>query len=762
MNFDLLFKKLFKRFWVILQFNFFFLFCFFQNPLIAQFPWPVTPFDRSQEITGTFAEYRDTGSADHFHNGTDIPKADGSPVYPVKDGVVTALSRTGSNAYVRVQDMAYVHILPRASLSVGDSVFASQSILGTILSGQGHVHFTNGFIGSERNSMLPGKGLTPLNDQWAPIIRYMRFYPNRSLTQFSSGKVSGLVDILVKVDEQNGPPTTRLSRRNNGTYKIGYKILSADKSTVFYSPPNDGLRFQFDTKPSNSYVHNVFSDNLSSTTSHVYIVTNNLSSDFYWDSRLLSPGNYTVMVFTEDTFANSDTLYSTIEVLEQDNTSPDQPRIKFVRSDEQNLRIGWYPNNDPDLLGYRLFFSFDNIKWQQRLDESKLTKTKIDTSFAVSLKRDIFFKIQAVDNAPVQNVSIDSDVYGSNNIRPEFKILIVDGFDRTETTGSWQVHWHDFATFYGMAISENNFGYETVANEAVIDSSIALEDYDAVMWFLGDESNTDETFSSDEQSKIESYLQQGGCLFVSGSEIAWDLDRDSSAPETTIEDENFLNNYLKVNFAGNDAELLAVTGEQGSIFEGLSFDFGIQPYEEDSPDFIMPVGNNTIVNLKYDDDKIAGIQFEGTFGEGSETAKLVYFGFPFETITNESERIEVMARILDFFFPTTPVAQAEMSPTSFALFQNYPNPFNPSTTISYNVPFSSHVTISVLNSLGQKIRTLVDVRKPIGFFKETWDGLNDHDLPVTSGLYLINMVATEVGKGPSQVFEKTMKMTLVR
>ncbi|MFQ5772780.1 MAG: hypothetical protein ACE5HX_19750, partial [bacterium] len=93
----------------------------------TQFPWPVTPFRASHEITGNFAEFRDTGSADHFHNGTDIPKPDGSPVYPVKAGVVTSIGKVssqGSNAFVRVQDVAYVHIAPNPVLSIGDSVFA--------------------------------------------------------------------------------------------------------------------------------------------------------------------------------------------------------------------------------------------------------------------------------------------------------------------------------------------------------------------------------------------------------------------------------------------------------------------------------------------------------------------------------------------------------------------------------------------------------------------------------------------------------------
>ena len=352
-------------------------------------------------------------------------------------------------------------------------------------------------------------------------------------------------------------------------------------------------------------------------------------------------------------------------------------------------------------------------------------------------------------------------MYGARNVKDELKILIVDGFDRTESSGSCHQTWHDFAVLYGKAIAENDFGFETAANDAILDSSIVLEDYDAVMWLLGDESFVDETFDSVEQNILKSYLEQGGNLFVSGSEIAWDLDRDGNTG-STIADQNFLNDYLKVDFAGNDADLLAVTGVQGTIFAGLDFGFGTVPYDEDSPDYIVPVGNNSIANLKYNSDKIAAIQFEGVFGAGVKPGKMVYFGFPFETITILEDRNEVMARILSYFFPTTLVDKKEETPTDFVLFQNYPNPFNPNTTISYRLPKPSRVTISVLNTLGQNIRTLVDERKSAGRITITWDGLNNQSLPVTSGLYLIQMHAFGLGKDLNYTFKKNIRMTLIR
>ena len=116
-------------------------------PIVAlcqTYPWPVTPLNQSQEISGTFCEYRDTGSRDHFHNGVDIPKIDGSPVYAVDDAIVTVVERNGANAYVRAGRYAYVHIKPAPALAPGDSVFTSKTIIGTRRGGAGHVNWNDG------------------------------------------------------------------------------------------------------------------------------------------------------------------------------------------------------------------------------------------------------------------------------------------------------------------------------------------------------------------------------------------------------------------------------------------------------------------------------------------------------------------------------------------------------------------------------------------------------------------------------------------
>ena len=72
----------------------------------------------------------------------------------------------------------------------------------------------------------------------------------------------------------------------------------------------------------------------------------------------------------------------------------------------------------------------------------------------------------------------------------------------------------------------------------------------------------------------------------------------------------------------------------------------------------------------------------------------------------------------------------------FRLSQNYPNPFNPSTTIEYQIPKASFVTIKVYDVLGKEIVTLVKEEKPAGIHE-----VNFEPKDLTSGLYLYKISA---------------------
>jgi len=81
------------------------------------------------------------------------------------------------------------------------------------------------------------------------------------------------------------------------------------------------------------------------------------------------------------------------------------------------------------------------------------------------------------------------------------------------------------------------------------------------------------------------------------------------------------------------------------------------------------------------------------------------------------------------------------NPLGNELFENFPNPFNPTTTIRYSLSKSHNVSLVVYNTLGQKIRTLVDEPQSPGIHAVQWDGTNDNGERVSSGLYFYRLKA---------------------
>lgn len=99
--------------------------------------------------------------------------------------------------------------------------------------------------------------------------------------------------------------------------------------------------------------------------------------------------------------------------------------------------------------------------------------------------------------------------------------------------------------------------------------------------------------------------------------------------------------------------------------------------------------------------------------------------------------------------PMVPVLESPFTPLAFAIRQNYPNPFNPSTTFSFDIPYSSFVILKVHNILGQEVATLVNENKPAGTHILRWNAGG-----LSSGVYFYTLRAA--------TFVQTRKLVLVR
>lgn len=85
---------------------------------------------------------------------------------------------------------------------------------------------------------------------------------------------------------------------------------------------------------------------------------------------------------------------------------------------------------------------------------------------------------------------------------------------------------------------------------------------------------------------------------------------------------------------------------------------------------------------------------------------------------------------------------------------NYPNPFNPTTTISYNLAENSNVELSIYNLKGQKVKTLVNDILTAGENSVIWNGTDENNQPVSSGIYFYKIKTGD--------FTETKKMILMK
>jgi hypothetical protein len=101
-------------------------------------------------------------------------------------------------------------------------------------------------------------------------------------------------------------------------------------------------------------------------------------------------------------------------------------------------------------------------------------------------------------------------------------------------------------------------------------------------------------------------------------------------------------------------------------------------------------------------------------------------------------------------------------PQTYTLEQNYPNPFNPVTQIRFGLPRQSNVTLTIFNTVGQKVATLAEGVRAAGYHEITWDGRNQAGTNVASGVYFYRLEARSADSGPSGSFIDIKKMVLLK
>jgi len=164
--------------------------------------------------------------------------------------------------------------------------------------------------------------------------------------------------------------------------------------------------------------------------------------------------------------------------------------------------------------------------------------------------------------------------------------------------------------------------------------------YDAVIWFVGDEWQDPAGPGMDSETKLSTWLDDGNCLIISGQDYLWNRG---------ITD--FVSKYLGVTSFSSDQKHTSVSGE-AEAFEGLG------PYSLTYPffNFSDALTPNTTAHVALTGDQgVAGLtNSNGIF-------KTTMWAFPFEAITTEAERQELLNAALQW-------CQSEAEVETFEIF----------------------------------------------------------------------------------------------
>ena len=189
-----------------------------------------------------------------------------------------------------------------------------------------------------------------------------------------------------------------------------------------------------------------------------------------------------------------------------------------------------------------------------------------------------------------------------------------------------------------------------------------------------------------------------------------------------------------------------------AIFDKIDGLTGLHPVPFPDSDVYYNMGNDSGLQHSYQDtvDTNSGYYYAVTAIDAGNDLDFVERGLvseqdsikavpcesPFNVIVNVDGAVVYKDKNVVYLRLNTGVLKTKnVIVKNASLSSNYPNPFNPETKIEYYIPKSSHVTISVFNSIGQKVRTLFEGKKLIGKHSQIWDGRNDEGILLPTGSY---------------------------
>ncbi len=316
--------------------------------------------------------------------------------------------------------------------------------------------------------------------------------------------------------------------------------------------------------------------------------------------------------------------------------------------------------------------------------------------------------------------------------------------------------------------------------------------YDLVIWDTGACFSDGRSLSDNDHTNLAAYLNNGGKLILSAPEYLYDRFTGLGAFSAG----DFPYDYLGVASATQDAITLTASatlnGAAGSYVDGYSVNQGVNLHIQDM-DTLVPNNNGMV---------FATVVSGGNYDIGVQTANTIFFAGSLSGLEDGTNTVvefvtaamaglstasrndrsftgykimrngeELVTGIQGTTFTDdAPVAGTnayevyaeyssgnsntvtasvhidsngeEVNQFKDEVYGNYPNPFNPTTQIKFSLAKAGNVEIDIYNIKGQKVKTLLNEKREAGQNSVVWNGTDDTEKSVGSGVYFYKVKAS--------------------
>ena len=324
---------------------------------------------------------------------------------------------------------------------------------------------------------------------------------------------------------------------------------------------------------------------------------------------------------------------------------PEPPVDLLVQGNLDERRLSWRSQSDP--------IDYESVAQSYRIERSQdgraffpfalTTETSIALSESEACSRNVW-RVVAINESGESLASesvIDIPTYV-----PSPRVLWVDGHRRWVQTvneaPARPTPAHEMSKAFAV-LSERGIRLDSARAEIVAGGAVELGAYDLVVWSAGETSTVDQSLTGAERAAIESYLESGGTLLLSGSELAWHLGRSFDDEELM-----FFEDILGASYVADAASSYEVAwrGFDGQSLVEMTLDDGSGNYQRVGyPDVVQSLVGGLSIAEYGDYGEIAGLMQPVLNGQ------LIYLAFPFEALKNPIHQTVILEDILDSFPP---------------------------------------------------------------------------------------------------------------